>query len=161
MLLLAAAILPLSRDAAPRAPTLREAGIRQIVVPASRAAAWQGTEGITVETADLVAAVKGGALGGLSRERGDRQPVALDPFERLAIFASSASAFRLRRKRAGRRRWRPPRPLLRSGRSDPWRRGGTGAVGADARFLGKIGGDRISGGRHRVPDDGPTMQAKS
>lgn len=60
MLLLAAAILPrLFWDAAPdTAPALREAGIREIAVPASRAAAWQGAEGITVEAADLAAAVK-------------------------------------------------------------------------------------------------------
>jgi hypothetical protein len=60
MLLLAVAILPrLFWDAAPdTAAALREAGIRQIVVPASRAGAWQGTEGITVETLDLASAIK-------------------------------------------------------------------------------------------------------
>ena len=60
MLLLAAAVLPrLFWDAAPdTAQTLRDSGIVRIAVPAERAAAWKGTAGITVETADLVGAVK-------------------------------------------------------------------------------------------------------
>jgi hypothetical protein len=63
MLLLAAAILPrLFWDASPdTAAALREAGIREIVVPASRAGAWRGTAGITVETVDLAGMVKAGA----------------------------------------------------------------------------------------------------
>ncbi len=60
MLLLAAAILPcLFWDAAPdTASALREANIRQIAVPASRAAAWRDTAGIDVEVAGLDGAVK-------------------------------------------------------------------------------------------------------
>jgi hypothetical protein len=60
MLLLAAAILPqLFWDAPPdTASVLRDANIRQIVVPASRAAAWRDAAGIDVEIGSLAGAVK-------------------------------------------------------------------------------------------------------
>ena len=54
MLLLLAALPTLFWDGAPdTAPALREAGVTQIHVPASRAAAWKGEPGFAVEVAAL------------------------------------------------------------------------------------------------------------
>jgi hypothetical protein len=59
MLLVLAALPALFWDGAPdTASALRDAGIKQIVIPASRAAAWKGIDGIATETADLEGAVK-------------------------------------------------------------------------------------------------------
>jgi hypothetical protein len=60
MLLLAVAILPrLFWDAAPEtAATLRDAGIRQIAVPAARAPEWREAAGIRIEVADPARAIK-------------------------------------------------------------------------------------------------------
>jgi hypothetical protein len=60
MLLLLAAALPVLywEGAADTAPALREAGIREVQVPAARLASWQGVSGITVESVDLAGAVK-------------------------------------------------------------------------------------------------------
>ena len=58
-LLLAAALPGLFWDAAPdTAPALREAGITNILVPASREAAWKGTDGIAAEAVDVTRTVK-------------------------------------------------------------------------------------------------------
>ena len=60
MLLLLAVTLPrLFWDAGPEsAPTLKEAGIAQIAVPAARADAWKGAAGITIDVVDPQGAVK-------------------------------------------------------------------------------------------------------
>ena len=60
MLLMLAAALPglYWEGAADTAPSLREAGITRIFVPAARAAAWKGAEGIAADVADLRQAVK-------------------------------------------------------------------------------------------------------
>ena len=59
MLLLLAALPVLFWDgAADTAPALRQAGIRQIQVPASRLNSWKGVEGVTAEARDLQGAVK-------------------------------------------------------------------------------------------------------
>ena len=59
MLLVLAALPALFWDGAPdTASALRDAGIKQIVIPPSRAAAWKGIDGIATETADLEGAVK-------------------------------------------------------------------------------------------------------
>ena len=59
MLLLLAALPALFWDgAADTAPALRDAGIKQILVPQERLAAWKSVGGITVEAADLEGATK-------------------------------------------------------------------------------------------------------
>jgi len=60
MLLLVAAVLPgLFWEGAPdTAPSLRDAGIRQIVVPASRLDAWKGVAGIAAVPGDIQGAAK-------------------------------------------------------------------------------------------------------
>jgi len=59
MLLLLAALPGLFWDGgASTAPTLRDAGISHIVVPAAQSASWKDVSGITVETGDLERAVK-------------------------------------------------------------------------------------------------------
>jgi len=59
MLLALAALPALFWDAAPdTAPTLRDAGIVQILVPRERLASWKGVAGIAVQPADLEGAVK-------------------------------------------------------------------------------------------------------
>src|SRR5260370_42226397 len=59
MLLLIAALPTLFWEgAADTAPTLRDAGIHQILVPAARLASWKDAIGIAAEAADLQAAVK-------------------------------------------------------------------------------------------------------
>ncbi len=59
MLLLLAALPALFWDgAADTAPALREAGIKQILVPAARLASWKSVDGVAAEAADLQRAVK-------------------------------------------------------------------------------------------------------
>ena len=59
MLLLLAALPALFWDgAADTAPVLRDAGIKQILVPAARLASWKSADGITAEAADLEGAMK-------------------------------------------------------------------------------------------------------
>ena len=59
MLLLLAALPALFWDgAADTAPALRDAGIKQILVPAARLASWKSVPGIAAEAADLEGAVK-------------------------------------------------------------------------------------------------------
>jgi hypothetical protein len=59
MLLLLAALPALFWDgAADTAPALRDAGIKQILVPAARLASWKGVGGIAAEAADPQSAVK-------------------------------------------------------------------------------------------------------
>src|ERR1700687_2174883 len=59
MLLLLAALPGLFWDgAADTAPALRDAGIKQILVPAARLAEWKSAPGISAAAADLQGAVK-------------------------------------------------------------------------------------------------------
>ncbi len=59
LLLLAAALPGLFWDgAADTAPALREAGIRQILVPAARLQSWKGAEGVSAEAADPRGTIK-------------------------------------------------------------------------------------------------------
>ena len=59
MLLLLAALPALFWDgAADTAPALRDAGIKQILVPAARLASWKSVGGIAAEAADPQSAVK-------------------------------------------------------------------------------------------------------
>jgi len=59
MFLLLAALPALFWDgAADTAPVLRDAGIKQILVPAARLASWKSVDGITAEAADPQSAVK-------------------------------------------------------------------------------------------------------